>query len=161
MSPQELSIDAAEHRPILKSKGAVRILVIFQDRPMFSHIIQKVLSRAFHWCGWTKLNSKGLERILIIFQDRPRLYSAILFRRSRRELSINVAVHRSILKNNQNTNYPRFVFTPKTGESSLKQKFRFYCVPLVPGHQALYRFLQSEKRKLSGSREERDSGHLT
>jgi len=28
--------------------GVVRILVIFQDRPTFSHIIQKVLTRAFH-----------------------------------------------------------------------------------------------------------------
>jgi len=28
--------------------GVVRILVIFQDRPMFSHIIQKVSARAFH-----------------------------------------------------------------------------------------------------------------
>ena len=28
--------------------GVIRILVIFQDRPMFSHIIQKVSARAFH-----------------------------------------------------------------------------------------------------------------
>jgi len=28
--------------------GVVRILVIFQDRHMFSHIIQKVWARAFH-----------------------------------------------------------------------------------------------------------------
>jgi len=33
--------------------GVVRILVNFQDRPMFGHIIQKVSARAFHWCGWT------------------------------------------------------------------------------------------------------------
>jgi len=26
----------------------VRILVVFQDRPMFGHIIQKVSARAFH-----------------------------------------------------------------------------------------------------------------
>ena len=43
------------------------------------------------------------------------LCSAISFKRSRRELSINVAEHRSILKNNQNTHYPRFSFTPKRG----------------------------------------------
>ena len=47
-SRRELSIDVAEHRSILKSKGEVRTLVIFQDRPMFSHIIQQVLARAFH-----------------------------------------------------------------------------------------------------------------
>ena len=47
-SRRELSIDGAEHRSILKSKGAVRSLVIFQDRPMFSHITQKVSARAFH-----------------------------------------------------------------------------------------------------------------
>jgi len=28
--------------------GVARILVIFQDRPMFSHIIEKVSVRAFH-----------------------------------------------------------------------------------------------------------------
>jgi len=33
--------------------GVVRILVIFQDRPMFSYITQKFSVRAFHWCGWT------------------------------------------------------------------------------------------------------------
>ena len=33
-SRRELSIDVAEHRSILKSKGVVRILVIFQDRPI-------------------------------------------------------------------------------------------------------------------------------
>jgi len=49
----ELSIDVAGHRSILKNKGIVRILAIFQDGPMFSHIIQKVSARAFHWCGWT------------------------------------------------------------------------------------------------------------
>ena len=47
-SRRELSIDEAEHRSTLKSKGVERILVTFQDRPMFSHIIQKVLARAFH-----------------------------------------------------------------------------------------------------------------
>jgi len=38
-SRRELSNDMAEHRSILKSKGEMRILVVFQDRPMFSHII--------------------------------------------------------------------------------------------------------------------------
>jgi len=38
-SRRELSIDVAEHRSILKNKKAVRSLIIFQDRPMFSHII--------------------------------------------------------------------------------------------------------------------------
>jgi len=33
--------------------GVVRILVIFQDKPTFNHIIQNVSARAFHWCGWT------------------------------------------------------------------------------------------------------------
>ena len=47
-SRQELSIDAAENRPISKTKGVVRNLIIFQDRPMFSHIIQKVSARASH-----------------------------------------------------------------------------------------------------------------
>jgi len=41
----------AEDRSILKKKAVVRILVIFKDRPMFSHIIQMVSERAFDWCG--------------------------------------------------------------------------------------------------------------
>ena len=47
-SRRELFIDVAEHMSISESKGVVRILDIFQDRPMFSHIIQKVSARAFH-----------------------------------------------------------------------------------------------------------------
>jgi len=34
---------------------------------------------------------------------------------SRRDLLNDVAERGSILKNNQNTHYPRFGFTPKTG----------------------------------------------
>jgi len=41
--------------------------------------------------------------------------SAISFKRSRRELPIDVAEHRSTLKNNQIMHYPRFSFIPKTG----------------------------------------------
>jgi len=35
---------------------------------------------------------------------------------------------KSILKNNENTKIPRFSFTPKTGNSPLKQMFSFFCV---------------------------------
>jgi len=42
------------------------------------------------------------------------LCSAISFIRSRRELSIDVAEHRSTLKIYQNTHYPRFSFIPKS-----------------------------------------------
>jgi len=45
---RELSIDVTEHGSILKGNGVMCILVIFQDRPMFSHIIEKVSARAFH-----------------------------------------------------------------------------------------------------------------
>jgi len=38
-SRRELSNDVAERWCILKRKGEMRILVIFQDRPKFSHII--------------------------------------------------------------------------------------------------------------------------
>jgi len=41
--------------------------------------------------------------------------SAVSLKRSRRELSINVAEHRSMLKIYRNTLYPRFSFIPKTG----------------------------------------------
>ena len=50
-------------------------------------------------------------RILVVFKIG--LCSAISFRRSRRELSIDMAEHRSMLKNYQNTNYPRFGLIPK------------------------------------------------
>jgi len=43
------------------------------------------------------------------------LYSAILFRRSRRDLSIDVTEHESMMKYYQNTHYRRFSFIPKTG----------------------------------------------
>jgi len=45
---------------------------------------------------------------------------------SRRDLLNNVAEHRSILKNNQTTYYPRLSFTPKS-LNSLKQMFCFHC----------------------------------
>jgi len=41
------------------------------------------------------------------------LCTATSFERFRRELPIDMAERRSILKNNQNTHYPRFSFTPK------------------------------------------------
>jgi len=43
------------------------------------------------------------------------LCSATSFERSRRELSIDVAEHRSMLRSYQNMNCPRFSFTLKTG----------------------------------------------
>jgi len=43
------------------------------------------------------------------------LCSATSFERSRRELSNDVAEHRYMLKNYQNTYYPRFSFILKTG----------------------------------------------
>ena len=45
-SRRELSIDVAELRSILKNKGVVLILIIFQDGVTSSHIIQKVSVRA-------------------------------------------------------------------------------------------------------------------
>ena len=47
-SRRELSIDVAERTSISKSTEVKRILVTFQDKPMFNHIIQKVSARAFH-----------------------------------------------------------------------------------------------------------------
>jgi len=38
---------------VWNQNGMLRILVIFQCSLMFSHIIQKVSARTFHWCGWT------------------------------------------------------------------------------------------------------------
>jgi len=55
--------------------------------------------------------------------------SATPFKRSRRELSIDVAEHRSILKNNQNT-YLRFGFTPKTDKAFPKTRALFLLYDL-------------------------------
>jgi len=53
------------------------------------------------------------------------LCSTISFESSRRELSIYVAEHRSTMKNNQNTYYPRFSFTPKPGIAFPKTGFHY------------------------------------
>jgi len=57
----------AEHRSILKNEGVVRILVIFQDRPTFSHTIHKVSTRAFHWCGWYMLKNTWIRTTRVLF----------------------------------------------------------------------------------------------
>jgi len=59
------------------------------------------------------------------------LCSAISFERSRRELSSDVAEHSFMLKNYQNTHYPRFSFVPKTGTAPKQvqhQNGSFYWV---------------------------------
>ena len=67
------------------------------------------------------------------------LRSAISFERSRRELSIGVAEHRSTLKSYQNTHYPRFRFIPKTGIAFPYTGVCFHCawlgLELVPKNQ--------------------------
>jgi len=59
------------------------------------------------------LKNKLAIRILVI--SKIGLCSAISFKRSQRELSIDVAELRPVLKNYQYTHYPRFSFTLKTG----------------------------------------------
>jgi len=65
-----------------------------------------------------------LLRSLVVFQDRLTL--AISFERSRREHSIDVAEHRSMLKNYQNTLYPRFSFSHKSGIAFPKARVLFF-----------------------------------
>ena len=50
---------------------------------------------------------------------------------SRRDRLNDMAEHRLISKNNQNTYYPRFGFTPKTGRAYSIPQNGFFCVPLV------------------------------
>ena len=47
---------------------------------------------------------------------------------SRRDLLSDMAEHRPILKNNGNTNQPRFGFTLETAITFPKTGFCFYCV---------------------------------
>jgi len=53
------------------------------------------------------------------------VYSAISFKR--RGLSIDVAEHRSTMKNYPNTHYPRYSFMPKAGIEYPKTGVCFYC----------------------------------
>ena len=71
----------------------------------------------------------GCETKTVFFFFKVYLRPAALsFKRSRRDLSIDVAEHRSVLKKYQNTFYPRFSFIPKTGiEHSPKRRFYSYC----------------------------------
>jgi len=48
---------------------------------------------------------------------------------SRRDLFNDMAEHRPILKNKQNTYHPRFDLTPETGITFPKTGYCFYCVP--------------------------------
>jgi len=64
-SRRDLSYSVAEHRSVLENQRVVRILVIFQDRPMFSHIIETASARAFRWCGWTQAYLEKLPNIIV------------------------------------------------------------------------------------------------
>jgi len=63
---------------------------------------------------------------MVIFQDTVGLCSAISFKRSRRELSTDVAEQRSTLKNYHNTHYRRFSFIPKSGSIPRNGVFFFF-----------------------------------
>ena len=56
---------------------------------------------------------------------------------SRRDLLNDMAEHRSIYKNNQNTWYPRFIFTLVRVKSSIKEVFRW--VNLTATLESLWR----------------------
>jgi len=69
-----------------------------------------------YWSSVPVFNVKGKQWYYVfLLAFKINLCLATSFKRSRRELSIDVADHRSMLKNNQNTYYPRFSFTPTTG----------------------------------------------
>ena len=110
---------------ILKNNQNTHYSFTFQDRPEFSHIIQKVSSRAFHWCGWTGLSWKITIRTTPLF-FKTDLSSAISFKRSRRELFIAVAEHRYTLKNTKIRSTPVLVSYPKQVQHS-QWGFWFYC----------------------------------
>jgi len=50
-SRRDLVNDMAEHRPILKNNQNTHYSLVFQDRPMFSHIIEKLSPRPFESYG--------------------------------------------------------------------------------------------------------------
>jgi len=59
------------------------------------------------------------ESVIWLFLER--LINNISMKRSRRELSIDMIIHRVIFENTQITLFSCFTFTHKTGDS-------FYCV---------------------------------
>jgi len=67
-------------------------------------------------------------RIMVIFRDRLmldhniKIFSARFFHL----MELKIRVSRDIIKV-RTTYCPRFIFTPKTGKSSLKLVFRFCC----------------------------------
>jgi len=61
----------------------------------------------------------GVVRILVIFQDIGQC-SAISLKISWRDISTDVAEHKAMLKNRQNTQHTRLNFTPKSGIAFLK-----------------------------------------
>jgi len=77
------------------------------------------------WCVFWLFFRIGILRVLVIFQNRHIMCSAISFKRSRRELSIDVAEPRSTLKTYPNTHYPRFNFITKTGIAFPKTRVLF------------------------------------
>ena len=62
----------AENRSTLKYKEAVRILVTFQDTPMFSEGTKRSRRKLFIGLAEHRsiLKNKGEVRMLVIFQDR-------------------------------------------------------------------------------------------
>jgi len=63
----------------------------------------------------------GVVQFLVIFKIG--LCSAISFKKSRRKLSIDVAGHRSTLKNYENTYFPSFLFHTKNRYSITQNRF--------------------------------------
>ena len=71
---------------------------------------------------------------MLIFRDRP-ISSATSTESSRRPLLNDMAEHRSILKNNQITYYPRYIFKPKKRRELPKHGVSFLlCNPLTKIH---------------------------
>jgi len=69
---RDLLNDMADHGLSLKNNQNTHYSLIFRDEIMFSHIIQKVSARAFHWCGWkiTKIRSTP-----VLVSHAPNSYS--------------------------------------------------------------------------------------
>jgi len=70
----------------------------------------KVLKKEDPTWGMLYLLVLGVKPNRVVIFFKIGLCSAISFKRSLRELPIGVAEHRSVLKNFQNTYYPRFSF---------------------------------------------------
>jgi len=136
-SRRDLLNDMAEHRPILKHDKNTHYSLIFQDRPMFSHINGKLSPRPFEWY---KLNM-GLSWNITKIRPTPLFFkidlcSATPMESSRRDFLNHMAEQGSSWKVTKIRTACCPFITPKTVKNSLKQRCFVFTVVNLSNFQS-------------------------